>query len=1095
MAADKHIIKIVDKDGNQSEITLPGFALDATQEKLIKSVQALGKLDPKTAKAYEDLIEETKKVVKSTDKGNAQDQKDAKALQDAVETAGEKQVSALRQFRMNFADRVGRDMRDTFVAGGNILTAAITTATVGLAAGAGLLYKTFMDTSEAFRTLAQSGLGSGGATGTEAQEAVANLTRLGLSASEAASMLTSFGRASAVLGKANFSKFVAGIATSSQFASDLGLTLNDAAEFAAEEIEMRQRSMSARMQLDAFTEVSIKENIRLTQAMSSLFGRSMKDIQQAKQDFLTQNAQFAALTLRLPANLQEKAVKEFSDILTIAEGFGGDLAQFTRIILNASSSAVPIADATIQQIMQLGSVGTQFRGTINQLNAELMSGSVNARRTMLSLVDQLAAGGEKNARLLSILEQSGDPMAGMIARAARDAKQGGDQLRNAILGIPPAMDPMIQAGVNVQNALNQLRGSFTTFGLQIMGPLASPVNEFMKALTSTGLTDAQKEIAAEEMKAWERQNRLRSDATDEEIEAYKKSRDAKLKELYTNKRTTTVIGAFQQAIEDVAGTFIKVFFGTDGVNTNAEEFGIVLKDKLIPFINQTAEDMKAWLESLEGNTFGEKLKSAAIGMIKIGLGLLMDAIKATAVAVFTSPAGWALIGLAIVSSLVKSAFVALVTQGVAGLMTRAGTSASSSVSSAGNKLAAVIRRVAGQVQAAARGLGAGGAGAPGMPGAPGEDNRRGRGRGGRGGFLSRIGGKLSVVGIGASIVGGIAADELAERGHTKTASAVDTATNVAGMAGTGAMIGSFFGPAGTLIGGAAGAAAGLGLSVYQNWDTWFGSDEAKEAVAEKGQEAIEGIDGAGMMAMAMDPAHIRAVSAALSDFNKVSVANITAGLNSFNPALTALFNVISQVRTQFIEVVNNKLNRFLTVITGLNAQGAILPITTVNVGTFADKIAAIPVDPIVKLSTAFNALTTALKDFSDLTTSTVFSRMWDSFSQKEDQTASLITTLNDFAAKVETQKITDAAAAISAFNSAITSLARPVEVQRTNVTGAGRTDAAPTGAAGADAMTTAQQNLSSSSRDNDIAYIRSMMNTINTTLTNIKNNTDPRNNT
>jgi hypothetical protein len=53
-----HKISIIDKDGNQSEITLPDFAMDTTQERLIKSVQALGKMDPKTAKAYENLIKD-----------------------------------------------------------------------------------------------------------------------------------------------------------------------------------------------------------------------------------------------------------------------------------------------------------------------------------------------------------------------------------------------------------------------------------------------------------------------------------------------------------------------------------------------------------------------------------------------------------------------------------------------------------------------------------------------------------------------------------------------------------------------------------------------------------------------------------------------------------------------------------------------------------------------------------------------------------------------------------------------------------------------------------------------------------------------------
>jgi alanyl-tRNA synthetase len=184
-----HKINLVDKDGNQSEVTLPDYALDSTQQLLLKSMQALVKTNPKAQKAYEDLIGATKKVVTATEEAADQQEKDAKALQNAVQTAADKQVSALKQFRTSFSDRVGRDMRDTFTAGGNILTAAIKTATVGLAAGAGLLYKTFMDTSDAFRQLAQSGLGGAGGSGREAQDAVGNLTRLGMSANEAASML------------------------------------------------------------------------------------------------------------------------------------------------------------------------------------------------------------------------------------------------------------------------------------------------------------------------------------------------------------------------------------------------------------------------------------------------------------------------------------------------------------------------------------------------------------------------------------------------------------------------------------------------------------------------------------------------------------------------------------------------------------------------------------------------------------------------------------------------------------------------------------------------------------------------------------------
>lgn len=264
MAADKHTIKIIDKDGNQSEVTLPGFALDSTQEKLIKSVQLLGKADDKLLTAIEKLLETTKDAVKSDKKTSDEQKKATEELKDAVEDANTKQVNALKDFRTNFADRVGSDMRNIFTGAGNILTAAISSVTVGLVAGAGFLYKSFMDTSNAFRQLAQSGLGGQG-TGAEATNAVRSLAQLGMSSQEAASFITGFGRSAAILGKANFSKFVAGIANSGSFAADLGLTLSEAAEYAAEELDIRQRTFAGQMQLNEFNRQSVIDAIEQTQ--------------------------------------------------------------------------------------------------------------------------------------------------------------------------------------------------------------------------------------------------------------------------------------------------------------------------------------------------------------------------------------------------------------------------------------------------------------------------------------------------------------------------------------------------------------------------------------------------------------------------------------------------------------------------------------------------------------------------------------------------------------------------------------------------------------------------------------------------------------
>jgi hypothetical protein len=244
---------------------------------------------------------------------------------------------------------------------------------------------------------------------------------------------------------------------------------------------------------------------------------------------------------------------------------------------------------------------------------------------------------------------------------------------------------------------------------------------------------------------------------------------------------------------------------------------------------------------------------------------------------------------------------------------------------------------------------------------------------------------------------------------------------------------------GTAIGAAVGGAAGIGMSLYQNWDTWFGSDEAQEAMAERGQEAIESIDETGMAAMAMDPIHIANVGYALDQFNKVSVDNIATGLSEFNPKLAELFTNIQNVRTQFVDVVSSRLERLLDIITGLNDQGLRLPATTEHLTGLANKIATMPVDAIVKLADAFTALTRALRGFGDLTTSNTFSRMWDSFSGKQDATEDVIKVLNNFSdpnTGVNSERLLQASEALMAFNAGMLGYARPVEVTRTNVTAA-----------------------------------------------------------
>lgn len=1015
MAADKHTIKITDKDGNQSEVTLPGFALDITQEKLLKSMQALVRSNPKAQKAYEDLVGATKSAVTATEDASKQQKKDAKALQDAVETASDKQVSALKQFQTNFADRVGSDMRDTFTAGGNILTAAIKTATVGLAAGAGLLYKTFMDTSDAFRTLAQAGLGGAGASGTEAQDAVANLTRLGMTAGEAANMLTSFGQASAILGKANFSKFVSGIANSSTFAAELGLTLEEAAEFAAEEIDIRQRSLAGQMQLNEFSRQSVMESIEQTQRFAGVMGRSMKDINASKKSFLEDNSNINALMLRLSDSQSAKVNAQVQTFLGGAAAIGGDFEKLMQGILNAAAKQIPITDSNLQAIASIGPAGMRIVNTANKMSKELNAGDFSRGPAYMNqIAKDLAGMSDSERRILEIQAAQGNEVAAMIINTAAAAKKGGDALAKAFSATSKQVnDPMVTAGANFQNVIGQVTGAFTTVRNTVLGQFAGPINDIVKELTDSGLEKLTKEQRVEleaQVRAVKENNNLSE-----------KEKEEKIRQLYDAKRTRTFMVALYEGLDKISKSFMQKFF------PNLDKAGSAasgMADQLIKFIDDTAASVSKWISDLEGKTFGEKLKSAAIGMVKAGLGILWEAIKITAWEFLSSPMGWTLLMGLFTASLLKSLALSGLATLLGGPSKLAGTSAAASITQAGNTLANAIRQVAAQVRAAGAGLGGGG----------GRGRRGGRGgapAGAPGGKMSNIAGKASLAGLVIGVGGGIAADELEEAGHTKTAAVVGTAANVASMAGTGAMIGSMIAPGlGTAVGAGLGAVAGLALSAYQQ--NWFGSDEAQKSIAEKGQEAIEGMDATGMAAMAMDPQHINAVSFALRELNTVSVDNIAAGLTTFNPVFTGLFETVSKVRIDALIRVNTQLLNLFNNLKNINLEALKLPVSSENLRLIGEQVAKMPVDGIIKLANAFKSFTLALKGFSDLTTDTRFGRMWDAFTGRQDKTESIIKVLNNFASKVDSEKLLAAANATRAYNAAMREQAELENIKRTS---------------------------------------------------------------
>jgi hypothetical protein len=1029
MAADKHTIKIVDKDGNQSEVTLPGFALDMTQERLIKSVQALGKMNPKTAKAYEDLIDATRETVTSNKKTSTQQKKDAKALQDAVENASDKQVSALRQFQTNFADRVGKDMRDTFVTGGNILTAAIKTATVGLAAGAGLLYKTFMDTSDAFRQLAQAGLGGAGASGTEAQDAVKSLTLLGMSASEAASLLTSFGQASTMLGKANFSKFVSGVASAGSFAADLGLTLEEAAEYAAEEIDIRQRALMGRVMLDGQQSQSVMDAIRQTQLLAGIMGKSMKDINQDKKEFVDNNANIASVLNQMPEKYRAGFIEQMSTFGGASKQLGDNAGKLLQSIVNAAMLQTPIQDANLQQLASIGTGGSELIRLAEDLNKVLYSTNQFTAEQQQAVIRRfsqiISTFNAEEQQILSTLYGSGNAAAELFINSSVDISKFSKSVLASYNKTTKALDPMVTTAAQVQNALSLVSGAFETFKIQILGGLANPITAFTKAFTTTrALT---KQEIDEKITAINQNKELTADEKKAKIAQLAKASAIADKALDADQRGITIIEAFQRGLTGIADTFVKVFFGGKGINAGAAEFSRILQEQLIPWVDETAQSIKTYLEELGGREGGEtfvgKLKLMATDLVTGAIKLILSATKAAIVELWQSPEikgaiidGIALLfGAALVKSALASAVSGLFKWVARGTVASAATTAATGAGTAGagGLLAATTGAFAASRAAGSGRLAAGAQALKAIPGS---------------GLAGRA--LTGASGIGAGLMVGKDAFDV---GRSLATGDKVKGEDVGGIVGgvVGGAIGLLGGPVGVAIGASLGNMAG-------NWiGSFFDDDEAKAGGAEVAKATKEQLlQQEGLAAMAMDPVHIKAVGTALKDFNNVSVDKISAGLETFNPKLQQMFEVIQSVKAAFVDVVNKRLEHLLNNITGLNLEGLKLPVTIDYLNKLASTITAMPIDTIQKLAVAMSSLTVALRDFTSLTTSNIFSRGMDFFTQKQDDTAKIAKSINDFADDIDSEKVLKAAEAILAFNAGVAGYAAvPNEPKRSSAAG------------------------------------------------------------
>jgi len=1007
-------------DGNIAKI--PDFALESTQSKMHDLISALVKSNTKAQAALDKInknaVDALSKDEKVAEEALKEQQRQTKLLQD--------QLKDNQSFRSTFSSRIESDMTKMFVGTGNVLTGLAKGALVATTALGGFLVKSFMDAGNSLRQLTTVGLGSTGAYEGTLVDSIASFTQLGMSIDQAAQTLTRFSANATILGRANFSRFVTGMAQSASLSSELGMNFEEAIDAIGDEIDIRRLGSTQRLNLDVAERASIEERIRQTFALSAVTGKSIREISQSSKDFFQNNARVAGLLASLPAQAAEQVRNSIDFGVRVGASVGDQFSEVMDQVFNASAAPIIQATDEFQAISGIG-VGAQLlTRQMLELQQGMASGTLTqeqARQQSVRFAENLMnldAASMNQLRLMS--EQSGPSaeFAKQLLLSAQQIRAGGRELIDRMKAEAVQSDATIQAVTGAQNAFNRFKGVFSTVFFRSIVGLTGPMNAFVDEVQKTG-------------------------------------------------------GVLDKLSEGVNRIFnaVMLAFGADihAAGDQAANMATSMQ-KLGTWIEETSTKIATWIGTLEGDTIGEKLIDA-LGdglafMFAAGVDIMWEATK-TIITDYWKEA-LMLIGGLVALSLAKSAIGA----GSSWLTSKMfGDTAGSTV---GTGASAAGKGIGSGAQAAGKGVGKG-------------IEYVGKGIGaGLGGFIKGIGNALAALGpksllilAGATAIGGsitligagIAAatwllgkamptlaeglksfeqldgDKLQSAGLGMAAVAGGMAAFGLGsaVAGLGALVGAVTEGLAKLFGaedpmdklarfaeydidaekvknnatalalfGAASASAGAGAAV-SGLGNLFGSIASGLSSLFGGEDPMEKLQR--FASYDIDLVRVTNNANALAAFAN-SLSTIQESLSDLETGSTAnlrnFINASQNFKTEGFDRLTASMHEFSAAAATFILRANAIPDAGEKIAEVVNSMSVLPYMSLRHLGDAMVVLANGLKDFANVTSQSLFDQMVSAFAN--DTTSDFIESLNMFANEVDSDKLMKTAEAVIAMNAA-----------------------------------------------------------------------------
>ena len=531
---------------------IPEYALEITQQEIVKLLRAQVGSDKKSFEMYKKLVDISAE--------------DAKAGKDSL-TAQQESVEALRGIRKDakegksaLSNKLGKlgqnadGVANSMLKIGGLVGGAVLT-------GLGFFAKNAYNLGNTLADLGTVGIGLGG-IGDSTVGTIASLNRLGLTASEAANLMAGSAASIAQMGQQQFTIANKTIASMSNSGADFGMTMSQVADVLADDLDTRQR-LGILGDLDATKTAQrsaslFKQQLTATQ----ILGKSIDSIRDASSTTLRENASFAlriqSIGARLGADVSDQFIRVVETGLGNLSAIGLDQSLIDSIG-NEIGSAVAFSGGAVSDELfaTLSVVNKDLTGMVKNMNMAARMGDVTSVDAGMAQFNQTlrttalnmsSADFESLQYQLESLGSSGQAFALSLGEIRVAAEKYGKVNAAEFTGLA-------QGAKTFDNAMNQLTGGMTGLFTDITGAVGPALGSLASAFSDSGklvYDQSGKLVAGQE----------------------------------------GISTAFKQVMVDISKVLLATFGSGSDVNDGVMTLGDTLRDYVVPKVRQFGEWFK-----------------------------------------------------------------------------------------------------------------------------------------------------------------------------------------------------------------------------------------------------------------------------------------------------------------------------------------------------------------------------------------------------------------------------------------------------------------------------------------------------------------------